>query len=167
MYGHRRVKEVMVPFQNCPAVQEDVPLKEALAAIRSGNVEEDGFWSGLHPLIVLNRKKKPVGILSLQSFFGALPRLSSRREKGRFFSREGRFLSGGKRKAAGGGLLVRHVMRPLGRVKAAAEEPVLSAALKMLSCRVNSLPVLEDGQMIGIIRTIDVFQVIGELLAEN
>ncbi|MGQ9824049.1 MAG: CBS domain-containing protein [Desulfotomaculales bacterium] len=58
-------------------------------------------------------------------------------------------------------------MSPLAGPAAIAEETVLSAALKMLASRVNSLPVLEDGQVIGIIRTIDIFQVIGELLAEN
>lgn len=169
MNGYRRVKEVMVPFQYCPSVEEDAPLKEVLAALRSGNGEEGGDWSGYHPLLVLNSKKKPVGTLSLHSLFNVLPRLSPPLKKRRFFSAEGRFLFGKKQRQEdeNEGLLVKDAMSPLAGPAAIAEETVLSAALKMLASRVNSLPVLEDGQVIGIIRTIDIFQVIGELLAEN
>ena len=63
MYGHRTVKEIMVPLYSCPTIREDLSLKEALAVIRTPP----------NTLLVLDRKQRPVGIVTVQSLFKAVP----------------------------------------------------------------------------------------------
>jgi len=62
------------------------------------------------------------------------------------------------------GIRLKDVMRPLRLITIEAKDTVLQAAIKIITHRINSLPVLDNGKVVGIVRTFDIFQVIGELL---
>lgn len=157
MYGHRTVKEIMVPLHSCPSIREDVPLKEALAVIHTPP----------NTLLVLDRQQKPVGIVTVQSLFRAIPLFASPQNGKQALPKIGQLFHRRKQNGAGTAPLIKDLVRPLTKVKVSAYEPVYNAVLKMLAYRVDSLPVAEDGKVLGMVRATEIFQVIGELLAES
>jgi len=165
MPGERQVKEIMASVRNYSTVLADAPLKEAVEALQDSLHQQEGIWYGFHSVVVLDNRQKLVGLLTLRSVLKAVEFLaiSSRQQlKG---SSWGWYFTNRVQKETG--LRVKDVMRPLGLVTVKVDDTVWDAALKMLTYRVNSIPVLDGGRVAGIVRTIDVFQVIGELLADE
>ncbi|MHB8918009.1 MAG: CBS domain-containing protein, partial [Desulfocucumaceae bacterium] len=57
---------------------------------------------------------------------------------------------------------VRDVMRPLAVATVDAGENVKDVAVSLFKHQVNSLPVIKRGKLVGMVRTLDIFMVIGE-----
>ncbi|WP_027719160.1 CBS domain-containing protein [Desulfovirgula thermocuniculi] len=157
MYGHRTVKEIMVPLYSCPTIREDLSLKEALAVIRTPP----------NTLLVLDRKQRPVGIVTVQSLFKAVPLFTLSPNGKQTLLKIVRLFHRRKQNGTGTTPSIKDFIWPLTKVNVSSYEPVYNAVLKMLAYRVDSLPVTEDGKVLGMVRATDIFQVIGELLTES
>ncbi|OAT80817.1 CBS domain-containing protein [Desulfotomaculum copahuensis] len=164
MPSDRRVREIMVSLRDYSAVQAEAPLAEAIRALRESLHQEGRVWYGFHSVLVLDHRQQLVGLLTLRSLLRAIELAELRHDSQLKGSSWGWYYANRVQKNSG--LRVKDIMRPLTLATVESEETVFQAAVKMVAHRVNSLPVLEKGRVTGIVRTIDVFQVIGELLSD-
>ena len=157
----KTVESVMVLKDDYPVVYQDVLVSRAIDALRTSFHKKDGTWFGFQSLVVINKKEIPVGILTLRGLLKALKIKASREKilKDRFLSDfyfnhyiEDSFIT------------VKDIMRPINLVAVQKDCSILEAALIIISKKINSLPVLDGKVLIGIVRTIDLFWSIGELL---
>ncbi|RJQ24773.1 MAG: CBS domain-containing protein [Peptococcaceae bacterium] len=163
MPSDRRVKEIMVPLNDYSTVLIDAPLKEAIDVLNDSLHQYERIWYGYHSLLVINPQKELVGMLTLRTILKAAMLLELKQHQQLRGSSWGWYFAAQHQKKTG--IRVKDVMRPLKLVTARAEDTVFTAAVKMVTHRINSLPVLDKNHVVGIVRTFDVFQVIGELLA--
>lgn len=161
----RLVKEIMVPLNNYSTVLIDAPLKEAMDALHDSLHQYKRIWYGYHSLLVVNHQKELVGLLTLRTILKATMFLELKHNQQLRGSSWGWYFIAQHQKKEG--IRVKDVMRPLKLITIRAEDTVLQAAIKMVIHRINSLPVLDEGRVVGIVRTFDVFQVIGELLSDQ
>ncbi|HHW42873.1 CBS domain-containing protein [Desulfofundulus thermobenzoicus] len=159
----RKVREVMIPIHDYSTVRWDAPLKEAVEILRSSLHREGRVWYGFHSIAVLDGNQHLVGLLTLRSLLKTLQFHAISRDAWLKGSSWGWYFAHRYHRQAG--IRVKDIMRPLALATIQADDTVFQAAVKMITHRVNSLPVLEKRKVVGMVRTIDVFNLIGELLA--
>ncbi|HHW42874.1 MAG TPA: CBS domain-containing protein [Desulfotomaculum sp.] len=153
------VKEVMVPVEDYSTIHEEATIKEAVAALRSSFHKKGGAVYGHHSLIVLDDRGQLVGLLTLRSLLSAVSVRALvedvwiKTESWSWY-----FLNQLQEQAQ---IKVKEIMRPIEVVTVKPEENVLQAAMLLYTYQVNSLPVLDRGKVVGILRTIDVFGFVG------
>lgn len=158
-----RVREIMVPAEEFPVLHEDADALSAFKLLRDYFRGKDGTWIGFESALVYNRQKKAVGILTVRGLLRAL----------HFQALLDDLLKGDP---AGLCFLpacwkqqfvtVKEVMRPV-EVACVNENAALwEAALVMLKKKVNSIPVMAGDNLCGVVRTIDLFWLIGEILED-
>ncbi|WP_018085394.1 CBS domain-containing protein [Desulfurispora thermophila] len=158
------VKQIMVPLSEYPVISEQATVRQAMDVLRSFFHQRHGVWYGFWSLLVLDRTGRPAGILTLRGFLKALQLQRTLEIVFRGGDPTGLFMSGlFDQKMA---ITVRNIMRPIRQVWVSQEENILAAALRMLSKNVNSLPVFAGEELVGILRTVDLFWYIGELLED-
>ncbi|MFC1629280.1 CBS domain-containing protein [Gemmatimonadota bacterium] len=170
----RHVGEIMVPIEQYPSVRDTATLREAIVAIEGAQLEVDlrkslprvllvfdaidvmvgyvrrrDIMRGLEPKSLINEpldyRKKPfdVGIDSNLSEFSY-----DRVMKG--------ILEQADR-------LVIEVMRP-NDVLIDADDHVLKAVYEMVSNNLSHLPVIKDGHLVGVVRSVDVFHELAQIV---
>jgi len=164
MPGERKVREIMISLRDYSTVQAEAPLGEAIKALQESLHQDGRVWYGFHSVLVLDREQRLVGLLTLRSLLKAIELAALHRDALLRGASWGWYFAGRVHRQSG--VRVRDIMRPLSLATIESEETVFQAAVKMVAHRVNSLPVLEKGRLVGIVRTIDIFQLIGELLAD-
>jgi len=150
----------MVPVEDYNTISENATLYEAIKVLR-GSFHRDGkAWYGHRSVIVLGKGGELTGILSLRGLLKAagLKELDSDPD----FKAEawGWYYVSRLRKQSS--LRVRDVMRPLTVATVDVGTGVSEVAVALLRHRVNSLPVLKKGNLVGLVRTMDVFMVMGD-----
>ncbi len=170
----RRVGEIMVPIAQYPSVRDTATLREAIAAIEGvqlevalrkslprvllvfdaidvmvGYVRRRDIMRGLEPTSLISEpldyKKKPfdVGVdpnLSELSYDRALKSILNQADR-----------------------LVVEVMRP-NDVLIDADDHVLKAVYEMVSYNLSHLPVIRDGHLVGVVRSVDVFHELAQIV---
>ncbi|MEW5899067.1 MAG: CBS domain-containing protein [Bacillota bacterium] len=155
----RLVRDIMVPIAEYPVVDEDATIMEAIKTLRESFHQKDGTWYGFQSLMVLNKKGELVGLLTLKSFLVALQmrdfleHMLKRDPTGLFFTPH-----------LFDDFNVRKIMRPLELITIQEDATVLEALLVIVKKNINSLPVLAGTKPVGMVRTIDLFWFVGELL---
>ncbi|MCL6634399.1 MAG: CBS domain-containing protein [Peptococcaceae bacterium] len=157
----RLVRNIMVPIGEYPVVYEDAMVIEAVHVLRESFHQKDGTWYGFQSLVVLNRKDELVGILTLRSLLLAL--------KMREFVEHilkgdptGLFFAPGLQSDLR--INVRKIMRPINLVTVQEDASILEALVTIVKNNINSLPVLSGTRPVGVVRTIDLFWFVSELL---
>lgn len=157
----RQVRDIMVPIEEYPVVSEDAMVIEAIQKLRESSHQQDGTWYGFHSLIVLNKKEELVGILTLKSLLLALQmrefveHILKGDPTALFFAPE---LVSDLR------INVRKIMRPLNLLTVQEDDAIMEALLIIIKNNINSLPVMAGTRPVGVLRTIDLFWFVGELL---
>ena len=170
----KTIGEIMVPLEQYPCVRDNTTLREAVDAIESAQIE------------VRQRKSLPRGLMVYDEI-GVFVGYARRRDIMRGL--EPAFLVSqpldyrkklfdvavdpnltelswdhvvkGIREQ--GEKPIREVMRPIEAILE-ADDHVIKAVYEMVTLDVSPIPVLKDGQVIGIVRTVDVFHELGLLL---
>ncbi|MHB8917818.1 MAG: CBS domain-containing protein [Desulfocucumaceae bacterium] len=161
MYSDKKVRDIMVPISEYPVIYEDTPVSDAVAIMRETFHQKDGAWYGFQSVLVVNRREKLVGILTLRGFLKAfklqavLDHLLKGDPEGLFFMP--RFYSGLE-------IMTKDIMRPIKLITVKAESSIFEAIVVMVEGKVNSLPVYSDRDLVGVVRTIDLFWTVGEFL---
>lgn len=161
MYLAKAVRDIMVPVSDYPQIRQEARIAEAIEILKNFFHEKDGTWYGFQSLLVLDKKNIPVGILTLKGLLNAFKiqditeHLLKGDPTGLFFlpSLSGQFY-----------IRVKDLMRPLRLVTVQEDDYIFEAIKLMVKHKVNSLPVMRNKELVGIVRTIDVFWFIGELL---
>ena len=157
----RQVKNIMVPIEEYPVVDEGATVLEAVMRLRDSFHQMDGTWYGFQSLMVLNEKGKLTGILTLRSLLVALrlrefiEHILNGDPTGLFFTPH--LIKDTK-------ITVVKIMRPINLVTVQEDDIIMEALLKIIKYKINSLPVLSGTRPVGVVRTIDLFWFVGELL---
>ncbi len=170
----RRIGEIMIPIEQYPSVRDTATLREAVAAIEGVQLEVDlrkslprvllvfdaidvmvgyvrrrDIMRGLEPRSMVSQpldyRKKPfdVGIdpnLSELSYDRALKGILEQAERP-----------------------VTEVMRP-NEVLIDSEDHLMKAVYEMVSNNLSHLPVIQDGHLVGVVRSVDVFHELAQLV---
>ncbi|OAT80816.1 CBS domain-containing protein [Desulfotomaculum copahuensis] len=156
------VKDVMVPVSDYSTVSGEATVREAISALRGSFHREGRAWHGHYSVLVLDREGRLAGLLTLRSLLRAVgfkdltDDIWIKAESWGWYFME--------KMQTGAGVRVRDIMRPLELATVNARQTLKQAAHLLLTHQVNSLPVLEDGKVTGILRTIDVFRAIDEII---
>ncbi|GBF33541.1 CBS domain containing protein [Desulfocucumis palustris] len=157
----RLVRNIMVPVEEYPMVEEGASVLEAVWKIRESFHRKDGTWYGFQSLMVINDRGELVGILTLKSLLVALrlrefmDHILNGDPTGLFFTPH--LIKDSK-------ITVRKIMRPLSVITVQEDATIMEALLIILKNNINSLPVLSGTKPVGVVRTLDLFWFVGELL---
>ncbi|SFG01725.1 CBS domain-containing protein [Desulfotomaculum arcticum] len=161
MYDNKRVRDYMVPVKEYPVIYEDYTAAEAFSIMRESFHQKDGTWYGFQSLLVINDREELVGILTLRSLLKAfkiqamLDHLLKGDPMGLFFMP--RFHNSLQ-------IVTKDIMRPLSLITVQEDCVIFEAIVTMVKWKINSLPVMSGKELVGIVRTIDLFWSVGEFL---
>lgn len=160
MSGKKTVQDIMVPINDYLTISENATLYEAIQILRRSFHRGGKAWYGHRIVIVLGNNGELVGVLSIYEILKAagLKELDSDPH----FKAEswGWYYVNRLREEAK--LRVRDVMWPLALATVDAGDDISQVAISLLRHQVNSLPVMKRGKLIGMVRTLDIFMVVGE-----
>ncbi|RJQ24774.1 MAG: CBS domain-containing protein [Peptococcaceae bacterium] len=158
----RLAKEIMIPVSEYSTVRTTDTLTTAIKVLRASfKKDERGVITGHRSLLVLDEDNELVGILTIRSILKAI----EYRSLGPAWV--GFTLIGSNVINKGVNMEVREVMRPVYKPYVKTDDKVTHVTHVMLTNKTNILPVIEKGKLVGIIRAIDIFDIIGELLGSK
>jgi len=146
----------MVPIPEYSTVSENASVREAINVLKkSFYKDENGGIVGHRSILVTNKKGELVGIVTLRNILKAvLTKIDLPDHYLWIYSVSN----------SGANMPVKSIMRSAKLAFVDVEDSVYKAIDLLLTKKVNSLPVLEKGKLVGIVRTIDIFGIIGMLL---
>ncbi|WP_066640644.1 CBS domain-containing protein [Desulfolucanica intricata] len=161
MTQNRSVQSIMVPKDDYPVIKQNVLISKAINILRSSFHKKDGTWFGFQSLVVLNNKEIPVGILTLRGLLKALKMQAT----GEHIFKD-RFLNDFyfSHYIDDSYITVKDIMRPINLITIQKDSSIFDAVLIIVKKRINSLPVMDGKKLVGIVRTIDLFWSVGDLL---
>lgn len=150
----------MVSLNDYVSISEDATLFEAIKELKYAMHSRGGAWHGHRSVLVLGGKEQLAGLLTMSGLLRAAgikeldddPNIKAE-SWGWYYVHKMRRESK---------VRVRDIMRPLEMYTVNPTASVLEVALALLKHRVDTLPVMQRGKPIGIVRSIDVFMVIDE-----
>ena len=170
----RRVREIMIPLEQYPSVRDNATLEEAIAVIESAQLEVDLRKSLPRVLLVFDEINVMVGTVRRRDIMRGLepkflvsqpleyrkklfdvavdPNLSE-------LSYD-RVVKGIREQAR---RPVSDVMRPI-EATIDADDHIMKATYEMVSLDLALIPVLHDGRLEGVVRSVDVFHEFAKLL---
>jgi CBS domain-containing protein len=174
MEGVKRIREIMIPVTQYPSVRDDATLRDALAVILSAELEVDLKRSLPRVILVFDGIDVLVGYIRRRDIMRGLepdflvsqpleyrqklfdvsvdPNLSELTYD--------RVVKGIQSQAD---RPVSDVMRPF-EATIDADDHVMKAVYEMVSLNVSLIPVLHQEQLVGVVRSVDVFRELAELL---
>ncbi|MCL6477547.1 MAG: CBS domain-containing protein [Peptococcaceae bacterium] len=150
-----KAADVMVPIGEYPVIADDEYIDRAAALLVQKYASRDSAWQGYECLIVTDKLNQKTGILSLRAILKAIGKNGPAPGVGSLFA---------KKRGKGAGIPVRSLMRPLHAAFVEINDDAEQAARIIMENRVNSVPVYDGNNPVGIIRTIDLFWFIEEML---
>jgi predicted transcriptional regulator len=170
----RRVKEVMIPVERYPSVRDNATLREAIAKIEEAQLEVELRKSLPRVLLVFDEINVLVGTVRRRDIMRGLePKylLSKPLEyKKKLFDIDvdpnlaelsyDRVVRGIREQA---NRPVSDVMLPIATILD-AEDHVMKAVQAMVALDVNLIPVLQEGKLVGVVRSVDVFHDLAQLV---
>ncbi len=174
MEGVKRIREIMIPVTQYPSVRDNATLRDAIAVIVSAELEVDLKRSLPRVILVFDGIDVLVGYIRRRDIMRGLepnflvsqpleyrqklfdvsvdPNLSELTHD--------RVVNGIQSQAD---RPVSDVMRPL-EATIDADDHVMKAVYEMVSLNVSLIPVLHEGHLVGVVRSVDVFRELAELL---
>lgn len=170
----KRVDEFMIPLERYPSVHPDETLLDAVTVIEESQLEVGRRRSLPRVLLVLEDGEALVGIVRRRDIMrGLLPRflVSERMDyRKKFFDVAvdpnlselpfDRVLKGIRAQAL---RPVRDLMQPV-TATLRPDDHLMKAVYEMVSLDQSLIPVVEEGRVLGVIRSVDVFHELAELL---
>ncbi|TYO92310.1 CBS domain protein [Desulfallas thermosapovorans DSM 6562] len=151
----------MVPVDDFPVIREDYVVAEAVKIMRQFFHQQDGTWFGFQAALVLDANEQLVGLLTLRRLLQAF-KLRAIQDHLLTSYAEVFFMPGGSHQHME--ITVKEIMRPIGAITVQKDDNIFKAVRQMVERKINLLPVLEGSELVGMVRTIDMFWIIGELL---
>ena len=175
MEGWKQVSDVMVPVDRYPSVRDHTTLREAIAVIESAQLEVDLRKSLPRVLMVFDEINVLVGYVRRRDIMRGLePRflVSQPLEyRKKLFDVQidpnlselpyDRLLQGIQEQA---NRPVSDVMRPLEAI-IEADAHFMKAVYEMVSGNLTFIPVIQDEQLVGVLRSVDLFHELAKLVS--
>lgn len=159
---NKTAEEIMVPINDYITISQDATIYEAIKVLKDSFHSNGNAWSGHRSVIVLDEKGKLVGVLTLRGLLKAAGLREIDKDMTIKSESWGWYYIDRLRQETR--LRVRDVMRPLAVATVNADNTVVDIAVALLKRKVNSLPVLKKGKLVGMVRTLDIFIVLSEHL---
>ncbi|UCC84688.1 MAG: CBS domain-containing protein [Gemmatimonadota bacterium] len=170
----RRVKEIMIPVEQYPSVRDNATLREAIAKIEEAQLEVELRKSLPRSLLVFDEIDVLVGTVRRRDIMRGLePKylLSKPLEyKKKLFDIDvdpnlaelsyDRVVRGIREQS---NRPVSDVMQPIPAILD-AEDHVMKAVQAMVALDVNLIPVLREGKLVGVVRSVDAFHDLAQLV---
>jgi CBS domain-containing protein len=179
----RKMKDIMIPLSSAATTTAEMPLKEAIRALRKLYCEvEEGKCTeaGFRTILVLDNKRQIAGILDFQSIIKVLiPEMAgglSAKARALWESLgavDTKSHSLDKAKLDLTARIAKNAERPVREImlkvkgSISADADVLEALMVLCENKVTVLPVYEDDQPVGIIRDSDLFLKIADELGDT
>ncbi len=174
MEGIKRVKEVMIRIDDYPSVRDNATLREAIKTMEEAQLEVDLRKSLPRILLVFDEIDLLVGTVRRRDIMKGLePKylLSQPLEyRRKLFDIEvdpnlselsyDRMIRGIREQA---NRPVSDVMRPIESILD-ADDHVMKAIQEMVIHDVHLIPVLQEGELVGVVRSVDAFHYMAQLL---
>lgn len=156
----KKVRDIMVPIQGYTTVFLENSLRDAMFVLKKTFYSGCAAGSQAHrSVLVFDNKKRLVGTLSFRDVISAL-KIHGEGPK----SWEGMFtrlcLNQASRK-------VKEVMKPLGSTSVNADDSIMDAIYLLLNKNLELVPVMEKGNIIGMVRAVEIFNEVSELVESN
>lgn len=170
----KRVDEVMIPLDRYPSVQADETLLDAIEVIEGSQLEVGRRRSLPRVLLVLEDHDSLVGILRRRDIMrGLLPRFLVSEPmdyQKKLFDVAvdpnlselpfDRLVTGIRQQAM---RPVREVTQPV-KATLRPDDHLMKAVYEMVSMNVSLIPVVQEDRVLGVIRSVDVFHELAEML---
>ncbi|TYO92309.1 HPP family protein [Desulfallas thermosapovorans] len=157
---NKKASDIMVPLDDYVTISDNATLYEAIKELRGAMHSKGRAWHGHRSVLVLGADGNLVGILTMSGLLRAAGIQELDRDPNIKAESWGWYYVDRMRRESG--VRVRDIMRPLRLYTVPAEASVMDVALALLKYQVNTLPVMDKGKPVGIVRPIDVFMVIDE-----
>lgn len=161
--SEKLVGDLMIPIENYKVISENCTVREAIWLLKNSCTQR-GKNVGRRTLIVCNDQGVPVGLINLRSIFQALEpffvkayNLSVPLFWGGLFTDRCREEAQKK---------VREIMYPINLLTLDINDPLIKAVYAMLKHKVGTLPVRENNYLVGMIRAIELFEEMTNILEE-
>lgn len=156
----KTVKHIMVPIQDYATVFLENSLKDAMFVLRSTFFSGCTAGSQAHrSVLVFDQRKELVGTLSFRDIIASLRIQSEGRKRlEETFTKICLYQAGKK---------VKEVMRPINGTCVNAGDSILDAICLLLEQDLELIPVEEKGNIIGMVRTVEIFKEVSELVETN
>lgn len=162
MPREKKVRDLMIPVAEYATVQADATVAEAVAVLKNSP-------GGHRSVLVIDAEGRPLGLLAFRDLLRAIEPRYLAPEKSRlpldWNSRvpevfwEGMFT---ERVLAEARKKVREILPARQLLTVEADDPLMKAAHLMLRHNVGTIPVLEQGRVVGMIRINEVFLAIAD-----
>ncbi|MDQ0286756.1 CBS domain-containing protein [Desulfofundulus luciae] len=159
-----KAREIMIPIEQFTTITADATLHEGIQALRQSFHREGRPWHGHRILIVLDENGNLEGILTLRGILTAVGLYELLRDP--LFKSESWSWYFLRKLREGSRMRVRDIMRPVPVATVQADDELLDIVRAFLRHNVNSLPVLDRGRLLGVVRTVDVFKVLSDYYLE-
>lgn len=149
----------MIPVENYATVFLENTLRDAMFVLKNTFYSVYTVGSQAHrSVLVFDNRKKLVGTLSFRDIVASL-----QTEDGPNYL-EGMFhnlclLQAGKK--------VKEIMKSVGEVKVHAHDSILNAINLLMREELELVPVEENGNIIGMVRSVEIFKEVSELVEAN
>lgn len=153
-----KIPQIMVPIEEFPVIFEDDYIHKAAEVIVDIYKSKDSTWRGYESLHVIDRNQNSVGLVTLRSILKAVSpaRESAPTRKKHYFPI--------KATAAESPVRVKEIMRKLDSGFVRVTDDVDRAIRIILDKNFNYVPVLNESALVGMIRAIDLFWFLGEII---
>ncbi len=156
-----QVREIMVPLEEYPTVQEDATLRDAFASLRAGREAGRRY----RHVLVLNEREQLIGLIGMHDLLhGLFPDYLRAGEKHHFEGAESDVASLAsiwrdtclEQCPLAANKPVRDFMGPI-KATIAIDAPITLAAYLLVTLGASMLPVLDGNRVVGTCRMTDVF----------
>ncbi|CCO09464.1 CBS domain-containing protein [Desulforamulus hydrothermalis] len=160
----KKVKHIMLPIQDYATVFLENSLRDAMFVLKCTFFAGCSAGSQAHrSVLVFDHNKKLVGTLSFRDIINSL-KISRKALSEGFKYREGVFTSLCLLQAA---KKVKEVMKPIGKVTVNVNDNILDAICLLMEENLELIPVEDKGQIVGMVRTVEIFKEVSELVEAN
>ncbi|MBD3166046.1 CBS domain-containing protein [bacterium] len=165
--------DIMVPLDNYPHIPYWFTLRQAIAEMESSPITKDGQTTMARMILVFDEKYRLLGLVRRRDILRGLEpayMLDSPHAKREYFKLDvdenlGEMLSdqGYEKIRQNAETAISEVMQPiLGSVN--AEDSLLKLIKEMVMHDYHMLPVLKDGSVAGVVRTVDVLREVAKVI---
>jgi CBS domain-containing protein len=159
MPSDKKVRDVMIPLEDYPHIPQWFTLRQAVAIVRESAIKYAGVFKP-RAVLVFNKDHHLVGILTLRDLVKGL-KPDFLKGAPRFAADLDDWLGPGLKKEAE--RPVSEAMEPV-RASVQANDSLVKALSLIVKENVGTMPVMENGQVVGMVRLTELFLEISQAI---
>jgi CBS-domain-containing membrane protein len=170
----KRASDLMIPLSEYPHMPYWFTLRQAMATLRSSRIEVDGKVSLPRAFLVFNEAYELLGVVRRRDILRGLEPQFLEKKRGRYARKlfevkadpdlfelgDGQLVSRIKERAQ---RPVGEVMQPI-KVTLQHDDHLMKIIYSMVENNLSMIPVLQDGSVVGVVRSVDVLDEVSKLV---